>query len=439
MCIFAHSPFAYAAGEAIGHQRERCAMYTSEPPTDERDFVLTSSRQHSVRLALYGVTIGVIALGIASAVLHVPRQVELSCVLKSNSSERIYRFAEDVFVERYYVRVGERIRAGMPLVRISSPQIAALVMEYTLARLQEEVFETTELPVHAKTQTELRLQQQKVLRQLERTQQARRFTLATQQAEIRKLELAARNAREQLEQLKKLRASGYVSEVDLQQAELQKANADEALQRAREQYRRDIAALESQARELSLDRSIAGQSEEKLTLELRNRRAQLRAARESAYQRLRGLYGDFELDSGAIVLKAPSDSLIVTYISDAERQIPAGAILLKLSQPPTAYYASAQVPPKDIGSIRVGLPVVVKLSSFPPLRWGVLRGKVRSVSLSPGENRSYVLEASLEVTSDFHGVLQEGMDGTLTVLVEERPVAAYVVETLLRPFQEFIR
>ncbi|GIV53865.1 MAG: hypothetical protein KatS3mg039_0383 [Candidatus Kapaibacterium sp.] len=414
-------------------------MYTGDSPNDERDFVLTSSRQGAVRFALYGVVVGIVGLAIASAVLRVPRQVELSCVLKSNSNERIFRFAEDVFVERYYVRVGDRVRAGMPLVRISSPQIAALVMEYALARLQEEVFETTELPVHAKTQAELRLQQQKVLRQLERTQQARRFALATQQAEIRKLELAARNAREQLEQLRKLRASGYVPETELQQAELQKASADEALQRAREQYRRDIASLESQLQELSLDRSIAGQSEEKLTLEMRNRRAQLRAARETAYQRLRALYGEFELDSGAVVLKAPSDGLVVTYISDAERQVPAGAILLKLSQPATAFYAHAQVPPKDIGSIRAGLPVVVKLSSFPPLRWGVLRGHVRSVSLSPGEHRSYVLEATLNADSTFHGVLQEGMDGTLTVLVEERPVAAYILETFLRPFEEFIR
>lgn len=414
-------------------------MYQSDPTGEERDFVLHSSRQRAVRIALYGVALGTFGLAIASAVLKVPRQVELACVVKSSSSERIYRFAEDVFVEQYFVRVGDRVRRGAPLARISSPQIAALVMEYALARLQEELFETTELPVHAKTQSELRLQQQKVLRQLERNQQARRFALATQQAEIRKLELAALAARDQLEQLKKLRSNGFVSETEVQQAELQKATAEEALQRARQQYRRDIASLQSQAQELSLDRSIAGESEEKLTLELRNRRAQLRAARQTAYQRLRAICGDFQLDSGAVVLVAPEDSLIVTYISDAERQIPAGSIVMKLSQPSTSFYVRAQVPPKDIGSIRVGLPVVVKLSSFPPLRWGVLRGHVQSVSLAPGEHQSYVLEAALDPTSDFHGTLQEGMDGSLTVLVEERPLAAYVLETLLRPFQAFIR
>jgi len=407
--------------------------------SEERDFVLLSSRPHAVRLALYSVILGVLALGLASAVMRVPRQIELRCVLRGNASERIYRYAEDVFVEQYYVRTGERVSRGQGLVRISSPQIAALVMEYTLAKLQEEVFESTELPVHAKTQAELRLQQEKVLRQLERTQQSRRFALATQQAEIRKLELALRTAREQLEKLKNLRASGYVSETEVQQAELQKATAEDALNRAREHYRREIASLESQARELAHDRSIAGQSQEKVSLQLQQRRAQLQAARLAAYQRLQSLYGDFAIDSGAIVIQSPTDGLIVTYMSDAERQVPAGSILLKLSQRPTAFTATAEVPPKDIGSLRVGQPVVVKLSAFPPLRWGVLRGRVCSLSISPGERGFYTLEAELDPNAQFDSMLQEGMDGTLTVVVEERPVAAYVLETFLRPFEHFIR
>ncbi|KXB98674.1 MAG: hypothetical protein AA908_04655 [Chlorobi bacterium NICIL-2] len=414
-------------------------MLSTGDSNQERDFVLLSSRPRAVRLALYSVAIGVLALGVASAVMRVPRQIELRCVLRGNASERVYRYAEDVFVEQYYVRTGERVSRGQQLVRISSPQIAALVMEYTLAKLQEEVFESTELPVHAKTQAQLRLQQEKVLRQLERTQQSRRFALATQQAEIRKLELALRTAREQLEKLRSLRASGYVSETEVQQAELQKATAEEALNRAREQYRRDIASLESQARELALDRNIAGQSQEKVGLQMQQRRAQLQAARLAAYQRLQSLYGDFAIDSGAIIIKSPADGLIVTYISDAERQVPAGSILLKLSQLPTAFTATAEVPPKDIGSLRVGQPVVVKLSAFPPLRWGVLRGRVRSLSISPGERGFYTLEAELQPNAQFDGMLQEGMDGTLAVVVEERPVAAYVLETFLRPFESLIR
>lgn len=414
-------------------------MLTTGDSNQERDFVLLSSRPRAVRLALYSVAIGVLALGVASAVLRVPRQIELRCVLRGNASERVYRYAEDVFVEQYYVRTGERVSRGQQLVRISSPQIAALVMEYTLAKLQEEVFESTELPVHAKTQAQLRLQQEKVLRQLERMQQSRRFALATQQAEIRKLELALRTAREQLEKLRSLRASGYVSETEVQQAELQKATAEEALNRAREQYRRDIASLESQARELALDRNIAGQSQEKVGLQMQQRRAQLQAARLAAYQRLQSLYGDFAIDSGAIIIKSPADGLIVTYISDAERQVPAGSILLKLSQRPTAFTATAEVPPKDIGSLRVGQPVVVKLSAFPPLRWGVLRGRVRSLSISPGERGFYTLEAELQPNAQFEGMLQEGMDGTLAVVVEERPIAAYVFETFLRPFESLIR
>lgn len=172
---------------------------------------------------------------------------------------------------------------------------------------------------------------------------------------------------------------------------------------------------------------------------MQQRRAQLQAARLAAYQRLQSLYGDFAIDSGAIIIKSPADGLIVTYISDAERQVPAGSILLKLSQRPTAFTATAEVPPKDIGSLRVGQPVVVKLSAFPPLRWGVLRGRVRSLSISPGERGFYTLEAELQPNAQFEGMLQEGMDGTLAVVVEERPIAAYVFETFLRPFESLIR
>lgn len=68
----------------------------------------------------------------------------------------------------------------------------------------------------------------------------------------------------------------------------------------------------------------------------------------------------------------------------------------------------------------------------------MLRGRVRLVSLSPDEKQRYILEADVDATH-FEGILQEGMEGTLTVLVEQRPIAAYVLETFLRPFQSLIR
>jgi hypothetical protein len=61
------------------------------------------------------------------------------------------------------------------------------------------------------------------------------------------------------------------------------------------------------------------------------------------------------------------------------------------------------------------------------------------LSITPGERGRYTLEAILEHSPQLDGMLQEGMDGTLTALVEERPLAAYVLETFLRPFERVIR
>jgi adhesin transport system membrane fusion protein len=234
----------------------------------------------------------------------------------------------------------------------------------------------------------------------------------------------------QLDETKKLRRQGFVSEAELREAELKKTTAQDVLSRASDQYNKEIYALANKVKQLDVERSLAQESSTKTELETNNKRALLKAAAQSALDRLHSLYGEFEIREGTIILKAVSDQ-VVSYVNDVEKQVAPGAILLKLMTSTSGLYASSAVKPQHIGSVRTGLAAVLKVSAFPYYHWGVVRGEVSSLSITPDDAGNYPFEIHITDAGTISHYLQIGMDGELNVLVDERPLFGYVFEKII--------
>lgn len=405
------------------HARQYENLYSDD------DVPLGNARKGVMRFALYASLVVVAGLVTAGFTLKIPRQITTPFVLKGNSKEIIYRFSESVFVEHTYVKAGMTIEKDSPVVKISSPEIVALINQYTVAKNNEDIFEKSEVPLYANQKSTLSLQQKKYSTQIADANREKEFKLNSRKSEVKKLELAFDAAAKQYEETKKLHKKGYAAEQELRDAEIKKSTAQDALSRAREQYNKEIYSIENKIKQLDVDRSMTTESSTKVELEITNKRAALQAAVAAAYDRLHNLYGSFSIEGGSLLLKAPL-RLVVSYVNDVEKQVSAGSILLKLMTSGNDIYATASVPPQHIGVIKQELGAILKVSSFPHYNWGVVRGVVSNLSLTPDDKGNYPFEIRITDTGYIGKRLQIGMDGELAVLVEERTIVSYLFEKI---------
>lgn len=134
--------------------------------------------------------------------------------------------------------------------------------------------------------------------------------------------------------------------------------------------------------------------------------------------------------------------------------VAAGAPIMELVPVGTRVLVEARVKPADIGFVRVGQPVAIKLSAYDPTIYGSLRGKV--VSISPdalgdperaanadGTWYRALVDADRESFKAGEGnkaralEVLPGMTGTAEIRTGERTVLEYLLRPMLRTQEAF--
>ena len=99
----------------------------------------------------------------------------------------------------------------------------------------------------------------------------------------------------------------------------------------------------------------------------------------------------------------------------------------------SAIIAKAVIPPSGFGKVEIGQRVNLKLSGFPYMEFGMLKGHIRSVSLVP-EERGYVAEIDLEngMNSSYRENLKfiQQMDGTAEIITKEMRLITRLINPL---------
>ena len=101
---------------------------------------------------------------------------------------------------------------------------------------------------------------------------------------------------------------------------------------------------------------------------------------------------------------------------------------LAVVSPDTDLVAEVWVPPSDMGFIRLGLPVLMRVHAFNPQEWGVLTGRVESIGgdvVDAGAGPVFRVRASidrsfLELPTGHRGNLRKGMTFEARFLVARR-------------------
>lgn len=126
------------------------------------------------------------------------------------------------------------------------------------------------------------------------------------------------------------------------------------------------------------------------------------------------------------MLKA-TKSGTVSFVFDGEKEAPSGTILAKLIYKDAPLYAHIQVTSSQIGKVKTGQSVVMKLDAFPVYEWGAVKGQIANVSLTPDEKGLFTVTVKILDYNHLKKLMRIGMKGSSSIIFEDETLFGYVL------------
>lgn len=413
-----NGPLPLFREEAIRHQRERAwGELFVRPPV-------------WVRLAVWLLLAWVVAAIAFVATAEYTRKTRAPAVLAHAVAPAVVAAIEPGVLAELAVAPGQRVVPGDLLARISTERMVA-----------GEALSAGALADEAERQRALAAERQSAtaLADAQARQANARLAALAQEIAQQEREIAAQAARlaaleAQVERFRELARNRFVSELQLQQKAdeaSEQAVKLESLRRALSGLVRERAALEAdlpaieagrRARVAAIDRELASASGERR-----------RVAARGSYE-----------------LRATAAGQVGRVIASVGHTVAAGEPVLTIERPAEGLFADIYVSTRNAGFVQVGQPVRLAIDAFPFERYGHVEATVLDVGtavITPREAEamrlpitlaepSFRLRARLDrATIAAYGrefPLQAGLVGRADLLLDRRPLAALLVDPVLR-------
>lgn len=184
--------------------------------------------------------------------------------------------------------------------------------------------------------------------------------------------------------------------------------------------------------------SILQMQSGKVELQMQHERelSEYRLALDEAKQNLENAIHQWE--EKYLVSSPVKGKLTFTSIWSVNQEVKTGELIATvIPEEKSAIIAKAVIMPSGFGKVEVGQSVNLKLSGFPYMEYGMLKGKIRSVSLVP-DAKGYVAEIELldGMTSSYRANLKfiQQMDGTAEIITKKMRL----ITRLINPLRAFI-
>lgn len=174
------------------------------------------------------------------------------------------------------------------------------------------------------------------------------------------------------------------------------------------------------------------QSRRDALAELGNVRAEM-AEVEETLQRLQARVDRLEV-------RAPIRGFVLDMrVQNVGQVIQPGALLMQIVSNNAVFEAEVRITPRDIGFVRVGQPVNLRVTSYDYSRFGFVKGRLKRVSASSlvGENKVPYYQGVVELDNPYVGdvpgrnLLQPGMSVEAEILTGEKTLLAYLIKPLI--------
>ena len=182
----------------------------------------------------------------------------------------------------------------------------------------------------------------------------------------------------------------------------------------------------------------ASKSEKELRDLEHERSETLRAAREDLRERLNKLLGAIELWSADYVLRAPGDGKVAFYDFWSDQQfVSAGRQVFLIVPETTRLLGRMPVSQGGSGKVKPGQAVWIRFEDFPYKEFGVISGKVQSISQVARDGVNLVLvDIPYPLVTSFHKQLsfKQDMVGEGRIVTEDISLLGRILYEIRRAF-----
>jgi hemolysin D len=372
-----------------------------------------------------------------------------------SSRTKVLQPMETAVVRRILVRDGQTVAAGDLLIELDATSAAAEFEQAneTLinARLAEARYSAIEAALRTGMLAPIKIAEEVPPQRIEATQQlaksefneyqarqqslqatiaVRRAEAHTVESQIAPLQESVRIARERTENLASLLDSKYISRHDYLTREQERVDMERLLTAQQARLQETRSAIAAASDELRV-----------LTAETRQRALDgLRQAREQIGQ-FTAEVSKSQQRSQLMQLRAPVDGTVQQLaIHTVGGVVTPAQELLAVVPSAEALEVEATVLNKDIGFIRAGQRVTVKVESFPYTRYGYLEGTVESISHDAAQDENLGLVFPARVRLSRASLLIDGVTVALTpgmaLSVEIKTGTRRVIDYVLSPLRQ---
>jgi len=352
---------------------------------------------------------------------------------------RIDHFDGGVVTE-LYVSVGESVVANQPLAKIENPDLLdqTTELEAELASLNKEISNLVwlldglavgDVSSAAEARRELFLAQQKMMKhRTDRLAEAMEIAAVLRENASEHLSLSESS----FERLQLLHDRGVVSQSRLL------VQAEEAAK-----IRADYIRADADYAKAKLDASEANSAKEEAYLAFREEHLKALSDLERSKQLIQVRLQGLDAQKSRQILRAPEDGVIQTgFTTTIGEVVPSGGTLFELLPSGERLIAVVKVDPKDVGHVREGSNVVIKVTTFDARRYGDVSGSIELISptsIAPDNAPAYYkVIISLDGDAIGEGVdvkrLRAGMTLSAEIETSKRSVLSY----LLKPVQNVL-
>ena len=404
------------------------------------------------------VVILLFAAGIAWATLsHIDTVAVARGKLVPGGRSKVIQPLESGIIRAIRVRDGQAVRKGAVLIeldptpttadyqRLSSERLAAQVQ---VARLRGLLADQESLPPVAGADAALVGLQEQLLRdqraehegRLRAAQlliEQRQAAVGGTRAEIARLEMLVPMFTERAEAFKKLLAGEFIARLQYLEVEAQRVTAVQQLAGQREKLAQDIAAVRE-----------AEEQREVIASEFRRARLGELSEWETRARSLTEEVAKASQRTAIQRLVAPIDGVVQQLAVHTQGGVvtPAQALLVIVPRD-AVLEAEAWLENKDVGFVRPGQTVELKVDTFPFTRHGTVSGTVASVSGEAVQVESVGLVYAMRVSLGRAAIEADGLPATLlpgmAVTVEvktgQRRLVEYFLSPVLRASRETAR
>jgi len=440
---------------------ERVARVIADFQSDTQEIV-SQPDPLPARLTLFALALLVVAALTWAALATIDRIVIAKGKVISTQPTLVVQPLESAIIKAIHVRAGDVVKAGAVLAELDPTFSAADVAQLEarrdslnaqIARLEAEYEGRAFVVPAGEPNLQVQLQDriwsvrqsqfQAQMRQYEQKMAGLRSDLDSKRRQLVQLESQGRNADELMGMQQKLLqgpAGSRARVLDAERESLQVKQSLAATRSAIEQNEHELRSLEAE-REVFVKQWATKISEDLVAR--RDERASAQEQLTKAQKRLSLVRLETPVD--AVVLEVAPKS-VGSVLDDAEP-------LFRLMPANTALEVEGQIEAKDVGHVRVGDPVEVKLDAYQFMEYGSLKGEVVTISedsfqdknAPPGQASGPVYKSRIKlVTTELPVVpdnyrLMPGMPAAAEIKVGERSVLRYFLRPVLRGVAEGLR